>query len=443
MIIKEFSIKEALFLNMFQRIKNKLCWSVMKMIAEIISTGTELLLGKTLNTSAFYITGRLSDVGIEVYYHTTIGDNKERLLAAVHQALNRSQIIFMTGGLGPTADDLTKEIIALALGVTMDFDSGSMNSINQFYNHKDILPPGTQKQAFFPEGSIVLPNHYGTAPGAIIKKNEKYFVILPGPPSEMEPMFDHYVLPEIQHIMKEKYKKIQVRVLKIFGLGESELEKKLSDLMGKTSPALTLLDKHTYMDLKITVKNVSESQGLKILNQTEGIIRERLGNKIFGVDEESHSQVVGRMLRQNEFTLATAESCSGGLLGGRITTVAGSSDYYLGGVVSYANQAKEVLLGVNNNNLFKYGAVSEVVAREMAEGVRHLLGSDIGLSTTGIAGPDGGTDDKPVGLVYIALAYPGGVIVEKELFAGNRESVRNMTVEAALNILRLFLLKSN
>lgn len=411
------------------------------MKAEIISTGTELLLGKTLNTSVFYLTGQLSGVGLEVDYHTTVGDNKDRLLKAVRQALGRSELIFLTGGLGPTADDLTKEIIALVLGLDMNFNGDSMASLEQYYIQQHSLPPGSEKQALFPEGASILPNDYGTAPGALVEKDGKYCIILPGPPAEMKPMFDHYVLPKVQVIIKNDRERLHVRVLKVFGLGESELERQISDLMQKSSPFLTLLDKHTYMDLRVTVRSGDEVLAKDLLDQTEAVIRSRLGNKVFGLDEESHSLVVGNLLRQKKMTLATAESCSGGLLGGRITGEAGSSDYYLGGVVSYANSAKETLIGVSHSSLMKQGAVSEIVAREMAEGTRRVLGADLGLSTTGIAGPGGGTGDKPIGLVYIALAHSQGSKVEKLQLAGNRDSVRNMTVEAALNLLRIFLLE--
>lgn len=410
------------------------------MRAEIISTGTELLLGKTLNTSAFYLTGQLSGMGLEVDYHTTIGDNKGRLLETVRKALDRSGIIFLTGGLGPTADDLTKEIVASVFDIKMDFNPQSMNTIKQFYNNQSDLPPGSEKQAYFPEGAKILPNDIGTAPGAIVERNGKYCVILPGPPAEMQLMFENYALPEIQRILSNNQERMHVRVLKVFGLGESELEQKISDLMTQNTPALTLLDKHTYLDLRIAVRNGDQEKARQILDQTETTIRERLGNRIFGVDEETHSQVVGNLLRQNKLTLATAESCSGGLLGGRLTAEAGSSDYYLGGIISYANSAKEEILGVQKFSLQQYGAVSEEVAGEMADGARRALGVDVGLSTTGIAGPAGGTEEKPVGLVYIGLAHSEGIIIEKKQFTGNRESIRNMTVESALNMLRIYLL---
>ncbi|NLL51267.1 MAG: competence/damage-inducible protein A [Peptococcaceae bacterium] len=413
------------------------------MKAEIISTGTELLLGKTLNTSAFYLTGQLSGMGIEVSYHHTVGDNKERLLLAVNQALDRSQLVILTGGLGPTVDDLTKEVIALVLGLTMDFDRQSMANIEKFYAHESDLPPGSENQAFFPKGAKILPNDVGTAPGALMEKDGKYCIILPGPPSEMEPMFERYVIPELNTIMNKVKERMYVRVLKVFGLGESELEQELPDLMQRATPFLTLLDKHTYMDVRITMRSSDQDLAWQKINETESLIRQRLGSKVFGVDEETHSQVVGNLLRSYKLTLATAESCTGGLLGEKITAEAGSSDYYLGGVISYANSAKEKLLSVSKSSLLKEGAVSAEVAGQMAEGVRRTLAADLALATTGIAGPGGGSAQKPVGLVYIGLAHPQGIKVEKFQFAGHRDSIRNMTVETALNMLREFLLIYN
>lgn len=411
------------------------------MKAEIISTGTELLLGKTLNTSAFYLTGQLSGLGMEVVYHTTVGDNQARLLEALGQALKHSQIVFLTGGLGPTADDMTKEAVAHVLGLDMVFNQDWMDTINNFYSEKITLPPGSDKQAVFPAGAKILQNEKGTAPGAIIEKDSKYCVIMPGPPSEMKVMFDHHVLPELQRIIKTQ-KRMYVRVLKVFGLGESELEQKITDIMSQSSPFVTLLDKHTYMDLRVTIKTGDQEKAYTILNNTESIIRKRLGDSVFGVDDETHAQIVGNLLRKNKLTLATAESCSGGLLGGRLTEESGSSDYYLGGAVSYANSAKEILLGVNSDSLTEHGAVSEIVAKEMAEGAKMCLQADLGLSITGIAGPSGGTEEKPVGLVYIGLAHPQGVEFKKCQFVGTRESIRNMSVETALNMIRLYLLKN-
>ncbi|AFV01342.1 MULTISPECIES: competence/damage-inducible protein A [unclassified Dehalobacter] len=410
------------------------------MKAEIISTGTELLLGKTLNTSAHYLTGQLSDLGIEVLYHTTVGDNKERLTETLKNALQRSGLVLVSGGLGPTVDDLSKEIAAEVFGLKMSYDPESMQSLTQFYIN-DRMPPSTEKQAYFPEGSILLPNDKGTALGALICKNDQFCAILPGPPSEMEVMFQKYLLPKLEQIMLQDSGRMQVRILKIFGLGEPELERELTILMQRKSPSLTLLDRHTYMDVRLTVRSGDVSQAVRLLDQTEAEIRSRLGDGVFGTGTDTPAGIVGKLLLKNNLTLATAESCTGGLLGGRITAEAGSSAYYLGGVVSYANSAKETLLGVKSSSLLQEGAVSELVAGEMAEGTRKALGADIGIATTGVAGPGGGTADKPVGLVYIALAHPEGIEITKNQFVGSRESVRNMIVETALNMLRLYLLR--
>jgi len=410
------------------------------MKAEIISTGTELLLGKTLNTSAHYLTGQLSDLGIEVLYHTTVGDNKERLTETLKNALQRSGLVLVSGGLGPTVDDLSKEIAAKVLGLKMSYDPESMQSLTQFYIN-DRMPPSTEKQAYFPEGSILLPNDKGTAQGALICKNDQFCAILPGPPSEMEVMFQKYLLPKLEQIILQDSGRMQVRILKIFGLGEPELERELTVLMQRKSPSITLLDRHTYMDIRLTVRSGDVSQAVRLLDQTEAEIRSRLGDGVFGTGTDTQTGIVGKLLLKNNLTLATAESCTGGLLGGRITAEAGSSAYYLGGVVSYANSAKETLLGVKSSSLLQEGAVSELVAGEMAEGTRKALGADLGIATTGVAGPGGGTADKPVGLVYIALAHPEGIEITKNQFVGSRESVRNMIVETALNMLRLYLLR--
>lgn len=414
---------------------------MLKIKAEIISTGTELLLGKTLNTSSFFITEQLTGLGIEVDYHTTIGDNKERLKEALVQALDRSQLIFLTGGLGPTVDDMTKELAAEVLQLRMVFKQELMDEIKRFYNSDKEIPPGSEKQAYFPAGAVIIPNSEGTAPGAIIEKENKTIIILPGPPSELEPMFEQHVLPVLRQKLGVECEQLHTKVLKVFGLGESELEKELQGLLGLKNPFITLIDQHTYIDLRLTVNARDKAEVGTQLEEVERKIRKRLGNRIFAINNQTHSLVIGQLLRENKLTLSTAESCSGGLLGSAITDEAGSSDYYLGGVVSYSNSAKETLIGVKRESLLKFGAVSKTVAQEMAEGVRRTLGADLALATTGIAGPGGGSDEKPVGLVYIALASPRGTEVKKCIFNGSRKSIREMTVETALNMLRLYLLE--
>jgi len=413
------------------------------MKAEIVSTGTELLLGETINTSAHFLTGKLSTLGIEVDYHTTVGDNPERLEQVLRQSISRSDLLITTGGLGPTVDDLTKELVAKVLDLEMELDTASLEQIKQFFGRRKApMPLNNEKQAYFPKGSKILPNPIGTAPGAIIEKNGKTVIILPGPPFEMTPMFDNYVGSYLQQIIEPGVERMNERVLKVFGMGESAIEEVLADLMGLPNLSMALLAKRAEMHIRLVSRNPKDPQAAEeALNRAEEEIRRRLGNKVFGRDQESMIGIVGQLLKNELLTIATAESCTGGLLGAALTQEPGSSGFYLGGVVSYSNALKQGLIGVSKESLDKYGAVSEEVAKEMAEGIRLKAGSDLALSTTGIAGPDGGSDEKPIGLVYVGLATPEGVQVEKIQLYGERESVRQLTVQAALNKVRLYMVK--
>ena len=412
------------------------------MKAEIVSTGTELLLGETLNTSAHFLTGKLSALGIEVDYHTTVGDSPERLEQVLRQAIGRTDLLVTTGGLGPTVDDLTKELVAKVLGIEMELDPSSLEYIKQFFGRRKApMPLNNEKQAYFPKGSKILPNPIGTASGAIIEKNGKTVIILPGPPFEMTPMFDNYVWPVMQQNIEPDVERMNERVLKVFGMGESAIEEVLADLMDLPNFSMALLAKRAEMHIRLVVRSSQKSQAdEEVLNRTEEEIRRRLGNKVFGRDQETMIGIVGQLLKNEQLTIATAESCTGGLLGAALTQEPGSSGFYLGGVVSYANSLKQGLLGVSAESLNKYGAVSEEVAREMAAGIRAKAGADLAISTTGIAGPDGGSAQKPVGLVYVGLAAPEGIQVEKIQLYGERESVRQLTVQAALNKVRVHML---
>ena len=415
------------------------------MKAEIVATGTELLLGETLNTSAHYLTGKLSSLGIEVDYHTTVGDNLERLEQVLRQAIGRSDLLVTTGGLGPTADDLTKELVAKVLGLEMELDSSSLEQIKQFYGRRKApMPMSNEKQAYFPKDSKILPNPIGTAPGAIIEKSGKIVIILPGPPFEMRPMFDTYVWPELQRIIEPHSERMNERVLKVFGMGESAIEEVLGELMSLPNITMALLAKRAEMHIRLVARSSDTTSGEAIasLDRAEEEIRRRLGDKVFGRDLETMIGIVGQTLINKHLTIATAESCTGGLLGATLTQEPGSSEFYLGGVVSYSNSVKREILGVSEENLIKFGAVSEEVAKEMAVGIRSKVGSDLAISTTGIAGPGGGSDQKPVGLVYIGIATPEGVHAKKFQFYGERESVRQLTVQAALNEVRQHMLNS-
>ncbi|HZK84221.1 MAG TPA: competence/damage-inducible protein A [Desulfosporosinus sp.] len=415
------------------------------MKAEIVSSGTELLLGETLNTSAHFVTGKLSSMGIEVDYHTTVGDNPERLEDVLRQAIGRADLVFTTGGLGPTVDDLTKELVAKVLDIEMELDPSSLEQIKQFFGRRKApMPKNNEKQAYFPKGAKILPNPIGTAPGAIIEKNGKTVIILPGPPFEMTPMFDNFVWPELQKYIEPNVERMNERVLKVFGMGESAIEEVLADLMGVSNLSMALLAKRAEMHIRLVARSSKKIsvEAEELLTQAEAEIRRRLGNKLFGRDQETMIGIVGQLLKNEQLTIATAESCTGGLLGAALTQEPGSSGVYLGGVVSYSDSLKQGLLGVSTENLRKYGAVSEEVAKEMAAGIRSRTGADLAISTTGIAGPDGGSDQKPVGLVYVGFATPDGVQADKIQLYGGRESVRQLTVQAALNKVRVHMLTS-
>ncbi|MHB1404527.1 MAG: competence/damage-inducible protein A, partial [Desulfitobacteriaceae bacterium] len=359
------------------------------MKAEIIATGTELLLGQTLNTSAHYLTGKLSGLGIEVDYHITVGDNAERIEVSLRQALGRSELVVTTGGLGPTVDDITKELVAKVLGLEMELDQASLKHVEDFFAlRKAAMPESNRKQAYFPKGAMILPNPVGTAPGAIITKDGKTVVILPGPPFEMQPMFENHVQRELEKIVGPDAERMNVRVLKIFGMGESAIEEVIADLMNKPNPTMALLAKRAEMHVRLVARSGDAKEARQILDRAEVEIRSRLGDKVFGRDEESMIGIVGKTLRERGLTVATAESCTGGLVGAALTQEPGSSDFYLGGVVSYDNAVKEKMLGVGQQSLEEKGAVSPEVAKEMAAGARARLGTDLALATTGIAGPD-------------------------------------------------------
>ena len=413
------------------------------MFAEIIATGTELLLGGTLNLSTRYLSEQLTKFGIEVRFQITVGDNREDLREVLAAACERSDLVFVTGGLGPTYDDLSREVAAEVAGVPLVFDNEQLRCIEDFFLGQSP-PVGSDRQARFPEGSGVLENTIGTAPGVFVP-GEAMIVLLPGPPGELIPMFENQVAERLRNLMGTQTR-VWVRVLKVFGLQETELERLIEDeretwrvLDPAGALSCVLLDQHTYLDLRLCVGGIPGEAAQELLARADVFWCERLGQRVFARDGETHAGVVVGLLGERGLTVATAESCTGGLLGGRITDVSGSSAVFQGGIISYSNQVKQDLLGVAEENLRQHGAVSEVVAREMARGARKALGSDLALATTGIAGPDGGTAEKPVGLVYIALGSEAGEEVLRREFRGDRESVRNMAVETALDLLRRWL----
>lgn len=407
------------------------------MNAELISVGTELLLGEILNTNAQFLATELAKLGISVYYQTTVGDNPARLTEAVRIALSRSDMVVLTGGLGPTADDLTKETVAEYFGLRLLRDSRSEQRIRDYFSrlHADTVLSNF-KQADMPEGCVILDNNNGTAPGGIIERDGKIAVFLPGPPFEMEAMYRESVYPYLRERCSEQ---LYSREIQTFGIGESRLEDMLKSLMeNQTDPTIAPYAKESGVMLRLTTMAHTEEEANSRFNPVENEIRRIAGDIIFGYGAEQLQDAVYKLLKEKNLKIATAESCTGGMLGEYLTSVPGISDFYEMGVVTYSNAMKEKLLGVSGETLAKHGAVSRQTAMEMASGILKESGADIGVGITGIAGPGGGTEQKPVGLVYIGLACKGGTLTFKELhLAGSRERIRRITVKHALNMVRL------
>lgn len=410
------------------------------MNAEIISVGTELLLGEILNTDAQFLSEELSHIGIDVYCQTVVGDNAKRLSDSIKTALERSDIVITSGGLGPTPDDLTKEVLSECMGEKLVMDGESLEHIeNYFRSIGHEMSENNKKQAMMPENSVIMKNSNGTAPGAIIEKNGKIAVMLPGPPNELMPMFKESVIP----YLKEKSEYILYsRVLQIFGIGEAMLASKLDDMMNKyENPTVAPYAKTAGVRLRITAKCRDEEEGRRLTLPVEKEIKDILGDVVFGYGEESLQEVLVKLLREKKLHISAAESCTGGTFAGMITDVPGASEVLDESVVTYANSAKMKYLGVKEETLEKYGAVSEETAREMAEGIRRNSGADIGVGITGIAGPDGGSSEKPVGLVYIGVSSERGTEVKKVNLKGNREKIRYQACINALDMARREALK--
>ena len=370
--------------------------------AEILCIGTELLMGNTVNTNATYIAQGLAQNGINVFHQAVVGDNPKRLLESLEQAFSRSDIVITTGGLGPTYDDLTKETIAGFFGRELVLDEESLRHIEEFF-HKigREMSDNNRKQAMMPENCTIFPNLNGTAPGCAIEQDGKIAFMLPGPPREMKPMFDHYVIP---YLLKDSDTVLASKMIHLFGIGESLLEHKLHDIMVNSSnPTLAPYAKSGEVMLRVTARVGREEDPDVLLQPMIDKVKEVAGEFIYGIDIGDLQTAAVTRLKEKKLHVATAESCTGGYISKRITEVDGASSVFDCGVCSYANEIKEKVLGVSHETLMNYGAVSEQCAREMAAGIRRISGAEIGISSTGIAGPGGGTETKPVGLVYVAV----------------------------------------
>mgnify|MGYP001024790377 CR=1 FL=1 len=371
--------------------------------AEILCIGTELLMGNTVNTNAAYLGRELAHLGVNVYRQEVVGDNPQRLRESLEQAFSRCDIVITTGGLGPTYDDLSKETIAAYFGRSLVLDPPSLARIEEHFRLLNReMTENNRKQAMMPQGCTIFPNPNGTAPGCAIEQDGKLAFMLPGPPREMKPMFEHYVAP---YLMEQSDTKLVSRMIHLFGIGESALEHKLHDVMvASTNPPLAPYAKSGEVMLRVTARVKQGEDGESLLAPMLETVRQAAGEFIYGIDIGSLQNAAVQKLLEKGLTVATAESCTGGYVSKRLTEVSGSSQVLGYGVCTYANQAKEQLLGVSHSTLETFGAVSSQTAKEMADGVRRLSGADIGISTTGIAGPLGGTEEKPVGLVYVGVS---------------------------------------
>jgi len=409
------------------------------MQVELLSVGTELLLGQIVDTNAAYLAGKLSELGVNVYHKPTVGDNAERLAAALRISLGRSDVVLATGGLGPTKDDITAAVVAQVMGVGLVEDQASAAKIRSFARERGLtLLDSLLKQAVVPEGAQVVPNPVGTAPGFIATRDGRTAIALPGVPTEMKAMAEQTVLPYLaaRAAKEEGAAVILSRTLRLAGVGESQAEADIADLIeSQTNPTIAPYAKTYEVHLRVTARAASREAAEALVAPVEARIRDRLGSHIYGADEEALEAVIGGMLRSGGLTLAAAESCTGGLIGHRITNVPGSSDYFLAGLTTYSNESKTRLLGVPAELIAAHGAVSPEVAIAMAEGVRRAVGADVGISTTGIAGPGGATPTKPVGLVHIGLSDETGNMTEELRLRGDRVMIKERAGQLALFLL--------
>jgi nicotinamide-nucleotide amidase len=408
---------------------------------EIITIGDELLLGFTTDTNAAYLARELAAHGVEVVRRATVGDDAEAIATAVRDALERTGAVITTGGLGPTADDLTKPAIAALFGRRLEMREEIVAMIQErfrLYGFQGRMPESNRQQALVPEGARVLENRHGSAPGIWIEDDrQRWVAMLPGVPREMRGMTLDVIVPELQARMGTIREVVRSRTLRCAGISESHL----ADLLGERARAvrgllLAYLPGVAGIDLRLTTRGMSHGDASELLDAAIAELRPIIGEHIYGEDETDLADVVLRRARERDFRIAVAESCTGGMLGARITAIPGSSDVFAGGVIAYDDEVKVKMLGVDPATLRAHGAVSEPTAREMAAGIRRVMGTQIGVAITGIAGPAGGTVEKPVGLVWTAADVDGRVRASHRVYPGNREEIRQRAAQAALDLVR-------
>ena len=412
------------------------------MTAEIICVGTELLLGNIVNTNAAFLSEKLAYLGINCYFQTVVGDNRDRLLSVINTALSRADILIFSGGLGPTEDDLTKETVAEALGKKLIRDKRAEQEIADYFALRGRIPTDNNwKQADVIEGCEILYNKNGTAPGIFVSEGEKTVILLPGPPLELKSMFTDSVMPKLQQKCGQVF---YSETVKIVGPGESSVETQILDMLDtQDNPTIAPYAKTGEVHLRVTARAKDEKEARE---KTAPVVEElyrRFGNAVYTTDaDETLEMALTKLLIKKKYTMTTAESCTGGMIAARMVNAPGVSAVLKSGFITYANEAKEELLGVSHDTLEKFGAVSRETAEEMAEGAAKAAHTDAAIAVTGIAGPDGGTKEKPVGLVYIGVNVRGNVEVREYHFSGSRQKIRESVTAAALTFLREKLLAS-
>jgi nicotinamide-nucleotide amidase len=402
---------------------------------ELIAIGTELLLGQLVDTNTPYIAGKLAEAGVDVFATHAVGDNRERIAAAIRASLESADGVITTGGLGPTVDDLTKEAVCDALGLEAELHEPSLRAIEAvFVKSGRHMRENNQKQALLPSGAIALANSQGTAPGFIVETNRRFVASMPGVPREMKPMLADGLLPWL-HKRFELTQHIRTRTLHTIDIAESEVDHRIADLFASLeNPKIAVLAHQYRCDVKIMAKASSGEEAIALITPVEHELLRRLDGHIYGVDEQTLPGAIHVLLQQTRRTIAVAESCTGGAVAAALTSVPGSSKSFIGGIVAYANALKTQLLGVSEDMFARSGAVSEETAVQMAVGVRERLGASLGLATTGVAGPEGGTPEKPIGLVWLALAEHSGARAVRLNLAGDRHAIQDRATTAALGL---------
>ncbi len=413
------------------------------MTVELVCVGTEILLGNIVNTNAAYLAEQCAMLGLSCYHQSVVGDNEQRMEETIRRAVSRSDIVILSGGLGPTKDDLTKEVTARVFDMELLEDPHTRARIQEYFdqNHRGRITENNWKQAQVPEGAMVIDNYNGTAPGLILQKDGKTAILLPGPPNELKPMFERDIRPFLNRLEPEG---IYSKMVKICGFGESKVESMITDILeSQTNPTIAPYAKTGEVHLRITAKAINEETADEMMEPMMEELYRRFGSQIFTTEEAvTLEETIVELLKEKGKTVTTAESCTGGLVAGRLLNVPGASSVYMEGYITYSNEAKEKLLGVSHATLEQYGAVNKETACEMAEGAAKAAGADLAISVTGIAGPDGGTKEKPVGLVYVGCYADGEARAYEFHFTGNRAKNRESTVAKALTILRETLINS-